>query len=90
MKRAPVWLFDLDDTLHDASHAAFGPIAEAMTVYIERELALGRREAEALRRHYWDRYGATLLGERIEAMEIAGGALVLAGVGLTNRRKTDR
>ncbi|MFM2348387.1 MAG: hypothetical protein RL654_3140, partial [Pseudomonadota bacterium] len=21
MKRAPVWLFDLDDTLHDASHA---------------------------------------------------------------------
>lgn len=62
MKRAPVWLFDLDDTLHDASHAAFGPIAEAMTVYIERELALGRREAEALRRHYWDRYGATLLG----------------------------
>lgn len=34
--------------------------------------------------------GATLLGERIEAMEIAGGALVLAGVGLTNRRKTDR
>ena len=32
MKRAPVWLFDLDDTLHDASHAAFGPIAEAMTV----------------------------------------------------------
>ena len=52
MKRAPVWLFDLDDTLHDASHAAFGPIAEAMTVYIERELALGRREAEALRRHY--------------------------------------
>lgn len=35
-------------------------------------------------------FGAALLGERIEAMEIAGGALVLAGVGLTNRRKTDR
>ncbi|MFM2055059.1 MAG: hypothetical protein RL456_3096, partial [Pseudomonadota bacterium] len=48
--------------LHDASTAAFAGIAEAMTAYIERELALPRPEAEALRGHYWRRYGATLLG----------------------------
>ena len=60
--RDVVWLFDLDNTLHDASHAAFAGINEGMTAYIERELALSRDEADALRRHYWLRYGATLLG----------------------------
>lgn len=58
----PVWFFDLDDTLHDASGGAFQAINRSMTDYIARELALGDVEADALRRHYWQRYGATLLG----------------------------
>lgn len=33
-----------------------------MTGYIERELGMARAEADALRRHYWLRYGATMLG----------------------------
>jgi putative hydrolase of the HAD superfamily len=57
-----VWLFDLDDTLHDASTAAFGPLTEAMTAYIARELSLDPDAAAALRVQYWRRYGATLLG----------------------------
>jgi putative hydrolase of the HAD superfamily len=57
-----VWLFDLDDTLHDASSAAMAPLRDAMGVYIERELSLTTDEANALRRRYWLRYGATLLG----------------------------
>jgi putative hydrolase of the HAD superfamily len=57
-----VWLFDLDNTLHDASAAAFGPLTEAMTSYIARELALDPDAAAALRVQYWRRYGATLLG----------------------------
>lgn len=61
--RAPaVWLFDLDNTLHDASHAAFRDINERMTAYIQRELGLDATAADALRRRYWLRYGATLLG----------------------------
>lgn len=60
--KAPVWLFDLDNTLHDAGGAAFAQITESMTVYMERELALSRAEAERLRGRYWQRYGATLLG----------------------------
>lgn len=62
MRTDTVWLFDLDNTLHDASHACFRDINESMTAYIERELALSRDEADALRRRYWLRYGATLLG----------------------------
>ncbi len=57
-----VWLFDLDDTLHDASSASMGPLREAMGTYIERELGIDSAEASALRRRYWLRYGATLLG----------------------------
>lgn len=60
--RRRVWLFDLDDTLHNASVASFPGIHDRMTDYIERELALGRDDAHALRALYLRRYGATLLG----------------------------
>ena len=60
MKRT--WLFDLDNTLHNASHASFGGINERMSEYIVDALALPRVEADALRQRYWLRYGATLLG----------------------------
>lgn len=62
VRRAPVWLFDLDNTLHDASHAAMPAINRAMTDYIAGELQMPEPEADRLRTHYWRRYGATLLG----------------------------
>ncbi len=62
MRLPTTWLFDLDNTLHDASHAAFRDITQHMTAYIVRELGLPETEADALRRRYWLRYGATLLG----------------------------
>jgi putative hydrolase of the HAD superfamily len=62
LKPGPVWLFDLDDTLHDAHTASMGEIREAMGVYIRRELGLSEAEANDLRTRYWHRYGATLLG----------------------------
>jgi putative hydrolase of the HAD superfamily len=57
-----VLFFDLDDTLHDASHAIFRQIDRRMTDYVERHLAVDRIEADRLRTLYWRRYGATLLG----------------------------
>lgn len=60
--RQTVWLFDLDNTLHDASSAAFGHLHRSMGEYIERELGLDAAQASVLRRRYWLRYGATLLG----------------------------
>ncbi len=60
--RAPIWLFDLDNTLHDASHAVFWRLNGSMTDYIAEHLGLPRPEADALRVHYWRRHGATLLG----------------------------
>ena len=43
-----VWLFDLDNTLHDASASAFRHLDTAMNAYIERELAVSAAEADRL------------------------------------------
>lgn len=58
----PIWIFDLDDTLHDAGHAVFPFIHQAMNRYIMQSLGLNETDAQALRLHYWKRYGATLRG----------------------------
>ncbi len=57
-----VWLFDLDNTLHDASAASFAPTNVAMTQYIVDHLGFSHEEAGSLRQHYWLHYGATMLG----------------------------
>ena len=56
------WLFDLDNTLHDARPHIFPHLNRAMTEYMMRHLELDEAGAGALREHYWRRYGATLLG----------------------------
>jgi putative hydrolase of the HAD superfamily len=58
----PVWFFDLDNTLHDASHAIFHAIDSRMTRYVEQQLQIDHDEANRLRLTYWRRYGATMLG----------------------------
>lgn len=63
----PLWLFDLDNTLHNASHAVFPAINANMNAYMARVLGDGATPADpevvnAVRLDYWKRYGATLLG----------------------------
>lgn len=60
--RTPVWLFDLDNTLHGASRAVFPSINRAMTQYIADTLNVDTAEANRLRIGYTQRYGAALLG----------------------------
>lgn len=62
MRGERVWLFDLDNTLHNASPHIFPHINRAMREYIERHLGLDENAANRLRQDYWQRYGATLLG----------------------------
>jgi putative hydrolase of the HAD superfamily len=56
------WVFDLDNTLHNASPHIFPHINRAMTEYVQAQLGLDAEAASTLRRDYWLRYGATLLG----------------------------
>jgi putative hydrolase of the HAD superfamily len=57
-----VWLFDLDNTLHNATPHIFPHINRSMREYIERHLGLDAAQATSLRQDYWVRYGATLHG----------------------------
>ena len=57
-----VWIFDLDDTLHNASAHIFPVMNRAMTQYIMDHLRLDEFAAHQLRQHYWRVYGATLKG----------------------------
>lgn len=61
-RRPKTWLFDLDDTLHNASHRAFAELNASMSAYMVTYLGLTEEEAATLRNHYWQRYGATLTG----------------------------
>lgn len=61
------WLFDLDNVLHDASHAIFPAINANMNAYIaqvlrEQGMPAETADVNAARIAYWQRYGATLLG----------------------------
>ena len=56
------WIFDLDNTLHDARADIFPQMNRAMTAYVQSALGLDETAAGALRVQYWRRYGATLLG----------------------------
>jgi len=57
-----VWIFDLDNTLHNATPHIFPHINRSMTAYLQQHLELEEQAANELRMHYWQRYGATLSG----------------------------
>lgn len=57
-----LWIFDLDNTLHNANPSIFPHINRSMTAYLQQHLQLDEAAANALRLQYWQRYGATLNG----------------------------
>jgi putative hydrolase of the HAD superfamily len=60
--RERAWIFDLDNTLHDANPHVFPHLDRSMTDYLKRHLGLPEAQASELRTRYWRRYGATLVG----------------------------
>jgi putative hydrolase of the HAD superfamily len=63
----PVWFFDLDNTLHNASLAIFPALNQNMNRFITKVLQgqgllADQQEVDRLRQLYWRQYGATLLG----------------------------
>ncbi len=62
MTNERVWIFDLDNTLHNATAHVFPHINRSMTAYLQEHLQLDEAAANELRMEYWRRYGATLSG----------------------------
>ncbi len=56
------WVFDLDNTLYPPEARLFDQIEVRMTEFVMQALGVTHREADRLRRHYWQKYGTTLAG----------------------------
>jgi len=57
-----VWIFDLDNTLHDANARIFPSMHEQINAYLRRHFGLDEEGANEMRRGFWMRYGTTLNG----------------------------
>jgi putative hydrolase of the HAD superfamily len=57
-----VWIFDLDNTLHDARTRIFPSMHEQINAYLKRQFGVDDAGADAMRKGFWLRYGATLVG----------------------------
>ena len=57
-----VWIFDLDNTLHDARRHIFPSMHLQMNEYLKRHFGLDDEAADEMRRFFWERYGTTLRG----------------------------
>lgn len=57
-----MWIFDLDNTLHDARARIFPSMHGQINAYLKRRFDVDDAGADAMRQHFWRRYGTTLNG----------------------------
>jgi putative hydrolase of the HAD superfamily len=57
-----VWIFDLDNTLHDARARIFPAMHDQINAYLRRHFHVDEAGANAMREHFWRTYGTTLDG----------------------------
>jgi putative hydrolase of the HAD superfamily len=57
-----VWIFDLDNTLHDARARIFPAMHGQINAFIRRTFDVDEAGANAMREHFWRTYGTTLDG----------------------------
>ena len=57
-----VWIFDLDNTLHDARVHIFPSMHAQIQDFLKKQFGLDDEGASRMRRDFWQRYGTTLRG----------------------------
>jgi putative hydrolase of the HAD superfamily len=57
-----VWIFDLDNTLHDAQVHIFPSMHDQINAYLMRRFDVDAEGANDMRRGFWQRYGTTMNG----------------------------
>ena len=57
-----MWIFDLDNTLHDARARIFPSMHEQINAYLKKYYGVDDAGADEMRRRFWLRYGTTLRG----------------------------
>jgi putative hydrolase of the HAD superfamily len=57
-----VWIFDLDNTLHDARARIFPAMHGQINAFLKRRFGVDVAGADTMREHFWRTYGTTLEG----------------------------
>jgi putative hydrolase of the HAD superfamily len=57
-----VWIFDLDNTLHDARARIFPAMHDQINAFLQRHFGIDEAGANRMREHFWRTYGTTLNG----------------------------
>jgi len=57
-----VWIFDLDNTLHDARARIFPAMHDQINAFLQRHFSVDEAGADRMREHFWRTYGTTLNG----------------------------
>ena len=57
-----VWIFDLDNTLHDARARIFPAMHDQINAFLQRRFSIDEAGANRMREHFWRTYGTTLKG----------------------------
>ena len=57
-----VWIFDLDNTLHDARARIFPAMHDQINAFLRRRFDVDEAGANAMRERFWRTYGTTLNG----------------------------
>jgi putative hydrolase of the HAD superfamily len=57
-----VWIFDLDNTLHDARSRIFPAMHDQINAFLRRQFGVDEAGADTMREHFWRTYGTTLEG----------------------------
>jgi len=57
-----VWIFDLDNTLHDARARIFPAMHDQINAFLRRHFNVDEAGANAMRERFWRTYGTTLNG----------------------------
>ena len=57
-----VWIFDLDNTLHDARARIFPAMHDQINAFLRRQFSVDDAGANAMRERFWRTYGTTLNG----------------------------
>jgi putative hydrolase of the HAD superfamily len=57
-----VWIFDLDNTLHDARAHIFPSMHGQINAFLKREFSIDDAGANSMRERFWRTYGTTLEG----------------------------
>ena len=57
-----MWIFDLDNTLHDARARIFPAMHDQINAFLRRHFSVDEAGANRMREHFWRTYGTTLNG----------------------------